>query len=71
MDALQPDGSVKPVSLLALLLKRSLILNELLRLAPGMRAACSTLKQVVQATRHELGRQVSASARADAANLPS
>jgi len=71
MDALQPDGSVKPVSLLALLLKRSLSLNELLRLAPGMRTACSTLKQVVQATRHELGRQVSASAKADAANLPS
>ena len=56
MDALQSDGSVKPISLLALLLKRSLSLNELLRLAPGMRAACSTLKQVVQATRHELGR---------------
>ncbi len=69
MDALQPDGSVKPLSLLALLLKRSLNLNELLRLAPGMRAACNTLKQVVQATQHELGRQVSASAKADAANL--
>lgn len=58
MDALQPDGSVKPVSLLALLLKRSLGLNELLRLAPGMRAACNTLKQVIHSTRHELGRQI-------------
>lgn len=69
MDALHPDGSVRPLSLLALLLKRSFTLNELLRLAPGMRAACNTLKQVVQATRHELGRQVSVSAKADAANF--
>lgn len=56
MAALKPDGSVKPVPLLTLLLKRSLHLNELLRLAPGMRAACKTLKQVVQSARPELSR---------------
>ncbi|SCX00602.1 hopanoid-associated phosphorylase [Nitrosomonas eutropha] len=57
MDALQPDGSVKPIPLLTLLLKRSLNLNELLHLVPGMQAACRTLKQVAQSARHELGRQ--------------
>lgn len=56
MAALKPDGSVKPVPLLTLLLKRSLHLNELLRLAPGMQAACQTLKQVVQSARPELSR---------------
>ncbi len=56
MTALKPDGSVKPVPLLTLLLKRSLHLNELLRLAPGMQAACKTLKQVVQSARPELSR---------------
>lgn len=55
MDALQPDGRVKLIPLLALLAKRSLNLSELLRLAPGMRAACNTLQQVVQYTRSELG----------------
>jgi len=56
MAALKPDGSVKPIPLLTLLLKRSLHLNELLRLAPGMQAACQTLRQAVQSARHELGR---------------
>lgn len=54
MTALQPDGRVKPVSLLTLLLKRSVSLSELLHLAPGMRAACKTLKQVAQSAQREL-----------------
>jgi len=54
MTALQPDGRVKPVSLLTLLLEHSVSLNELLRLAPGMRAACKTLKQVAQSAQCEL-----------------
>jgi len=54
MTALHPDGSIKLVRLLALLLKRSVSLRELLRLAPGMRAACATLKSVIRHAEAEL-----------------
>lgn len=54
MCALHADGSIKPMHLLVLLLKRSVNLYELLRLAPGMRAACATLKKVVRSTEAEL-----------------
>ncbi|MFO7580764.1 MAG: purine phosphorylase [Nitrosomonas halophila] len=56
MGALQPDGSVHFARLMALLLKRSVGLSELLRLAPGMRAACATLKSVIRHAETELGR---------------
>ncbi len=56
MKALRPDGSVRPISLLALLLKRSFSVHELLRLAPGMRAACATLKSVMRFAHNELSR---------------
>jgi adenosylhomocysteine nucleosidase len=54
MTALHPDGRIRLVRLLALLLKRSVSLRELLRLAPGMRAACATLKLVIQHAEAEL-----------------
>ena len=59
MDVLHPDGRVKPIALLAYLLNGSLKLGELLRFGSDAQIAFKTLKQVVQATRHELGRQVS------------
>lgn len=54
MQALQPDGRIKLLPLLTLLAKRSLTLRELLQLAPGMRAACKTLQQVMQYAQYEL-----------------
>lgn len=54
MSALRPDGSVKLIQLLTLLLKRSINLHELLRLARSMQAACATLKSVVRYAENEL-----------------
>lgn len=48
LEAVRPDGSPHLVRLLGLLLKRSLALGTLLRLASGARAARSTLSTVVR-----------------------
>lgn len=44
LSALHADGGVKPLSLLALLIRRQVYLAELLRLGRGMRAASVTLR---------------------------
>lgn len=48
LDAVRPDGSAHLPRLLSLLLRRSLTLATLLRLASDSRAACSTLSMVVR-----------------------
>jgi len=48
LSAVYPDGGVNPVRLLALLLKRSVHVNTLLRMGAGMRAARKTLSRVIQ-----------------------
>jgi len=48
LGALHADGRVKPLSLLALLLRQQIQLTELLRLGSGMRAASVTLKTVAR-----------------------
>jgi hopanoid-associated phosphorylase len=48
LEAVRPDGSPHPVRLLGLLLKRSLTLGTLLRLASDAGAARSTLSTVVR-----------------------
>lgn len=48
LDAVRPDGSPHLVRLLGLLLRRSLTLGTLLRLAWDARTACSTLSTVVR-----------------------
>jgi len=54
MDVLHPDGRIKPVLLMAHLLKCSLRLSELLRLGSDAQIALKTLKQVAQSARYEL-----------------
>ena len=48
LGALHADGRVKPLPLLALLLRRQIQLAELLRLGSGMRAASATLKTAIR-----------------------
>lgn len=55
MGAVYPDGSVNAPHLLMLLLRRSVNVTTLLRLAPSMRAACTTLLSVVKHADIELG----------------
>ncbi len=55
LKAVRPDGSADPARLLALLLRRSVTLGTLLRLAAQLRAARSTLRIVVQYAGMELG----------------
>ena len=55
LHAVHPDGSADPARLLALLLRRSVTLGTLLRLAVQLRAARSTLLTVVQHAGTELG----------------
>ncbi|MDT8364148.1 MAG: purine phosphorylase [Nitrosomonas sp.] len=47
LGALHADGRVRPLPLLALLLRRQVQLAELLRLGSGMRAASATLKSAI------------------------
>ena len=55
LNAVRPDGSVRPGRLLQLLLCRSLTLRPLIRLATGSRAACRTLSAVVRYAAPEMG----------------
>lgn len=55
LNAVRPDGSADPARLLALLLRRSVTLGTLLRLAAQLRAARSTLLTVVRHAGTELG----------------
>lgn len=55
LAAVHPDGSVNLLHLLTLILRRSVNVTTLLRLAPGMRAACATLLSVVKHAGIELG----------------
>ncbi len=55
MNAVYPDGSVNMLHLLELILRRSVNVGTLLRLAPSMRAACATLLSVVKYADIELG----------------
>ena len=55
LHAVRPDGSADPARLLALLLRRSVTLGTLLRLAAQLRAARSTLLTVVRHAGTELG----------------
>lgn len=48
LSAVNPDGSVKPLHLTALLLKRSVRLGTLLQMGAGMREARKTLSQVIE-----------------------
>ncbi|SEL02153.1 hopanoid-associated phosphorylase [Nitrosovibrio tenuis] len=55
MDAVHPDGSANLARLLLLLLRGSVSLSTLLRLAVESRAACSTLSTVAKYAGTELG----------------
>ena len=55
LDAVRPDGSADLVRLLPLLVRGSLTVGTLLRLAMGSRAACSTLSAVVRYAGAEMG----------------
>lgn len=55
LEAVYPDGSVNTLHLLTLILRRSVNVSTLLRLAPSMRAACTTLLSVVKYADSELG----------------
>ena len=55
LDAVRPDGSANLACLLALLLRGSVTLPILLRLAVESRAACSTLSAVARYADTELG----------------
>lgn len=55
LGAIYPDGSVNTLHLLKLVLRRSVNVSTLLRLAPSMRAACTTLLSVVKHADIELG----------------
>lgn len=55
LGAVYPDGSVNALHLLTLILRRSVNVRTLLRLAPSMRAACTTLLSVVKHADIELG----------------
>jgi hopanoid-associated phosphorylase len=48
LGAVYPDGSVNPMRLLALVLKRSVHVSTLMRMGAGMRAARKTLSRVIQ-----------------------
>lgn len=55
LNAVRPDGSAQFASLLQLVLRRSLTLGTLLRLAAGSRAACNTLSAVARYAASEMG----------------
>jgi adenosylhomocysteine nucleosidase len=55
LKAVQPDGRVNLAHLLPLLLRRTVTLGVLLRLATGSRLACSTLSKVTRFASRELG----------------
>ncbi|HNP51462.1 MAG TPA: phosphorylase [Nitrosomonas nitrosa] len=55
LGAVHPDGSVNAIHLLSLVLRRSITITTLMRLAPSMRAACATLLSVVKHADTELG----------------
>ncbi|MDN5881356.1 MAG: phosphorylase [Nitrosospira sp.] len=55
LDAVRRDGSADLARLLPLLLRRSVTLGTLLRLATDARAACSTLSTVVRYAGREMG----------------
>lgn len=55
LDAVRPDGSADLARLLSLLMRRSLTVGTLLRLATDSRAACSTLSTVVRYAGGEMG----------------
>jgi hopanoid-associated phosphorylase len=55
LDAVRPDGSADLTRLLPLLVRRSLAVGTLLRLAMGSRAACATLSAVVRHADAEMG----------------
>ena len=55
LDAVRQDGSADLSRLLPLLLRRSLTVGTLLRLAKDSRAACSTLSTVVRCAGAEMG----------------
>jgi adenosylhomocysteine nucleosidase len=55
LDAIRPDGSADLARLLSLLLRGSVTLPTLLRLAAESRAACSTLSAVARHANAELG----------------
>ena len=48
LDAVYPDGSVNPLRLTALILKRSVRLSTLLQMSSAMHAARNTLTRVIQ-----------------------
>jgi hopanoid-associated phosphorylase len=55
LDAVRPDGSTDLTRLLPLLMRRSLAVGTLIRLAMGSRAACATLSAVVRYANAEMG----------------
>ena len=55
LDAVRPDGSADLARLLPLLMRGSVAIGTLFRLAMGSRAACSTLSAVVRHAGTELG----------------
>ena len=55
LGAVYPDGTVNALHLLSLILRRSVNVRTLMRLAPSMRAACATLLSVVEHADIELG----------------
>ncbi len=57
LSAIYPDGSVNSMRLLALILKRSVSLSELIHLAKGMHAARNTLSTVIQSAGIGLGHE--------------
>jgi adenosylhomocysteine nucleosidase len=60
LSAVHPDGSVKPIHLTALLLKRSVRIGTLLQMGAAMRAARKTLSQVIQSAGAGLARHTAA-----------
>jgi adenosylhomocysteine nucleosidase len=55
LDAVRPDGSADLARLLPLLVRRSLAVGTLFRLARGSRAACAALSAVVRHAGAEMG----------------
>jgi hypothetical protein len=55
LDAVRPDGSADLARLLPLLVRGSLAVSTLLRLAMGSRAACAALSAVVRYAGAEIG----------------
>ena len=60
LSAIHPDGSVKPIHLTALLLKRSVRISTLLQMGAAMRAARKTLSQVIESAGARLARHTAA-----------